>query len=600
MRTFIKLSWLIAWVVIMPNFTQAQTEFVAHREEASTYNAQTKGLRDAEVYTLDTKQIYDYFKGKPNVVNVRLKLDEKKTYNLKLLKNDLRAANYKSVITTQTGEIAAPDYEVATYQGVIDDDNQQWVRLLITEDRFEGYFNAKEEKFVVESLKNHTKQDKDKNKIVTFSATQDEVAGICGASLSKSAVRQGQQSATQSTQTTCRVLEIAADADWEWYNRWGLPYADQRVLNFLNVVEGVYQNTFQLRFVVVFQNIYTQNNDPYTIDGISTGGNTAADEMRDFWNANRTNVSRDLAHLFSGKDHNINGVQLFGAIPAVNGVGQFGAICANPAQSYSFTTDRSNGYASTAHEMGHNFNAQHSDGSGCCGAGQTDISQCPNASIMCQGPKKLPIFFNAQETSVINTHINNSGGCLGNNATITLSPSINGNPGTSATLCNSGSLSLNSFFATSYTWTVDPASLASNGTLSPSGGSCYVNISGFYRVVGTASNSCGSSSATFYLYKCGNSPYRVYPNPASDVVQVEFDYPEIAESLPDQIDLLGEQSTKPLKSVNVQDVYKRKALKEGRKIEFDVRNLPRGTYYLHIKNSRIKDKEMESVRVVLE
>lgn len=231
---------------------------------------------------------------------------------------------------------------------------------------------------------------------------------------------------------------------------------------------------------------------------------------------------------------------------------------------------------------------------------QTDISQCPNASVMCQGPKRIPLFFNGQEANVINTHINNNGGCLGNNSTITISPSINGNPGTSATLCNSGTLSLNSFFATNYTWTVDPANLASNGTLSPSGGSASVTVTGFYRVVGTASNECGSNSATFYLYACGNSPYRVYPNPASDLVQVEFDYPEYAEALPDQIDLLSEQSTKPVRSVNVQDVYKKKAFKSGRKIEFDVRDLPRGTYYLRVKNSRVKDKELESVRIVLE
>lgn len=369
MKTSTKFLWLVIWATCLANFTQAQTEFVARREEATAYKNQIKGLKDFEVYSIDTKLIHEHLKDKPNVTNVKFTLDGKKTYNLKLLKNDLRAANYKAVITTATSEVPAPSYEVTTYQGVIDDDNQQWVRLLITEDRFEGYFSTKDEKFMVESLKNHTKQDKDKNKIVASSATEDEVAGICGASLAKSIERQGRQSATYSTQSTCRVLEIATDADWEFYNRWGLPYSNERVLNFLNVVEGVYQSAFQLRFVVVFQNIYTENNDPYVIDGVDAGGNSAANEMRDFWNANRGNVARDVAHLFSGKDHNVQGGgQLFGSITTVGGVGQFGSICADAAQSYSFTTDRSNGYASTAHELGHNFNAQHADGSGCCGA----------------------------------------------------------------------------------------------------------------------------------------------------------------------------------------------------------------------------------------
>lgn len=599
MKTLVKLLLPIVVATLACHLVQAQTEFRAQQEVASTYSSQMKGLKDPQVYSLDTKGLYDYLKSNPVVATIRFSLDGSKSYNLKLMKNDLRSSEYRSVITTAKGEISAPAQEVVTYKGVIDDDNEQWVRLMVTEDRFEGYFNAKDEGFFVESLKNYTKGSIDGGKIVKFSATEGEAAGICGAELGKAVTKENPPTNySPENLPTCRVLEIATDADWEFYNKWGLPYSNNRIQNFLNVVEGVYQSNFQLRFVITFQNVYTQNNDPYVIDGLALNGNSAADEIRDFWNANRGNVSRDLAHLFSGKTHNVPGQgQLYGSITQIGGVGQFGSICAIPAQSYSFTTDRNNGaYASTAHEIGHNFNAQHANGTGCC----PGASSCGTGSIMCQGAKALPIFFNGQEVNVIGTHINNNGGCLGNNPTVTVNPTVNGNIGTSATLCNSATLALNNFYATNYSWVVDPPSLSGNGTMSPSGGSCYVTITGFYRVVGTASNSCGSGSAFFYLYPCSNMGYTVYPNPAKDVVRIEFDYPEIAEALPDRIDLLSEASTDPIKTIDVQKTYRDKSFKGGKNIEFDVSKLPRGTYYVHITNNRREDQKLDIIRILLE
>jgi lysyl endopeptidase len=114
-------------------------------------------------------------------------------------------------------------------------------------------------------------------------------------------------------------------------------------------------------------------------------------------------------------------------------------------------------------------------------------------------------------------------------------------------------------------------------------------------------NSCGAMNQTLTI--CTNNcfaKYTVYPNPAKDYITVEFDQIESAESLPDEMVLLSEKSTKPVKSVDVQALYQRNGLKNGKQIEIDAKALPRGTYYLHIKNRRLKDNKVDIIRMLLE
>jgi hypothetical protein len=92
----------------------------------------------------------------------------------------------------------------------------------------------------------------------------------------------------------------------------------------------------------------------------------------------------------------------------------------------------------------------------------------------------------------------------------------------------------------------------------------------------------------------------VYPNPAKDYITVEFDQIESAESLPDEIVLLSEKSTKHVKNVDVQALYQRNGLKNGKQVEIDAKALPRGTYYLHIKNSKLKENKVDVIRILLD
>ncbi len=92
----------------------------------------------------------------------------------------------------------------------------------------------------------------------------------------------------------------------------------------------------------------------------------------------------------------------------------------------------------------------------------------------------------------------------------------------------------------------------------------------------------------------------MYPNPAKETAYIEFDNAQYGEALPERIELLSEKSTKPIKLIDVQEAFANKALQGGNKIGFNVKDLPRGTYYVHIINSRNKGKELDAVRILLE
>jgi hypothetical protein len=118
-----------------------------------------------------------------------------------------------------------------------------------------------------------------------------------------------------------------------------------------------------------------------------------------------------------------------------------------------------------------------------------------------------------------------------------------------------------------------------------------------------ASNVCGSksSSLTVYIPYSYGYGYMASPNPAQESLAVTFTDTQSQDALPDQIDIVSEKTSKSVRSINIKDAIKNHGLKDGNKAVFDIKDLPRGTYYLKIINPRQeKDKKIETVRVLFE
>lgn len=92
---------------------------------------------------------------------------------------------------------------------------------------------------------------------------------------------------------------------------------------------------------------------------------------------------------------------------------------------------------------------------------------------------------------------------------------------------------------------------------------------------------------------------RAYPNPAKEDMNVEFESASTQEDFPDKIELVSEDSEKPIYSVDVQEAYKAKRLQDGNKLVIPSGRFKRGTYYLRINNARNKNTPVERIRVIL-
>jgi hypothetical protein len=96
------------------------------------------------------------------------------------------------------------------------------------------------------------------------------------------------------------------------------------------------------------------------------------------------------------------------------------------------------------------------------------------------------------------------------------------------------------------------------------------------------------------------SGFRLYPNPATSVAYLEFDTdPNNTKSdlfLPQTVTLKTEKNEVLKKTQPKQDFIDKK-LEDGKRIKWDISNLPNGTYYVDVTYS---DKNTSTVRLLIQ
>lgn len=164
---------------------------------------------------------------------------------------------------------------------------------------------------------------------------------------------------------------------------------------------------------------------------------------------------------------------------------------------------------------------------------------------------------------------------------------------------------------TSYTWTTTNWDSYHLTTAYGYGGSPIPSSLALYNIPtsGASSstvtvvpnNNCGagpSYSRGFLAVVCsGGSTLIAYPNPASDIITLEFDTENIS-TMPNQVLLYSDTSTKPIWSQNLKDGSSKSAFEDVNKIYINVRDFVPGTYYLHVVSSH-NQKEITDVKRIL-
>lgn len=145
------------------------------------------------------------------------------------------------------------------------------------------------------------------------------------------------------------LAQLACDADWQYYDDLGSVSAvEDRITATINVINHQYVREVYIQHRITTILVRTAEPDPYG----SFDASTLLDQFQAEWQNNQGGITRDLAHLFTGRE--LTGSTI--------GIAWVEDICTSQAYGLSqpnFSTNFSCQTDLTAHEMGHNWGASH-------------------------------------------------------------------------------------------------------------------------------------------------------------------------------------------------------------------------------------------------
>jgi hypothetical protein len=287
------------------------------------------------------------------------------TFDMILTPSDIRAARYRAEEVADGG-ITSPVTAgvLPTYRGTIPGLPGSEVRFSVREDALEGIILTPGEWYFVEPMRNYDRSAVPSD-IVVYRASdlQPEAIGTCGASLvdriegAERVLHSSGESHgldfTQVTESTASipVADVATEADYEYVTAMGgSSGANTSILEILNQVDGIYQSQLAISLQVSYQHSWATAGDPYT----STAPSSMLVEFKNYWEANLGTMTYDVAHMWTGKD--MDG--------SVIGIAYLDVVCGVRSYSYGVSqifNSAPGKYILTAHEIGHNFGATHTD-----------------------------------------------------------------------------------------------------------------------------------------------------------------------------------------------------------------------------------------------
>jgi len=291
------------------------------------------------------------------------------THRLLLEPCSLRARGFHVRSGSLDGDRAIVASHPRTFKGHVQGEPNSMVRLSIGPSGIRGCIKSSEGWAFIQPLNTagdhlnnqpaQAAQGLTSHKVFTEGDLDQRFEGLCAEPLSLdssagtavdavSAVQQPSPStnAVTSSAGDLRVLQVAADADVEFFAAYGSGSATE-IESILNIVDGIYQANLGLTIELVSVHIWDAEPDPYS----STDSGTLLNELRAYWNANNDGISRDVTHLFTGKE--LDGSTV--------GIAYVSVVCSTSV-AYALSQDLGSAVLVpllVAHEIGHNLGANH-------------------------------------------------------------------------------------------------------------------------------------------------------------------------------------------------------------------------------------------------
>ena len=349
------------------------------------------------------------------------------TFELRLTPNDVRAPNYRAVAVREGGEIVELAREPSrTFEGTVGGLEGSQARFTIDRGTIEGMIIARGEKFFVEPAAHYTNEAAPGDFL--FYRESDVIPGdalLCGVEtlaekVNEEFLRSSGPNVQAAVLSPAREADLATDADFEYFQASGnsAAAANNDILSIVNQVNGVYRSEIGMTFKVIFQRVWTTSADPYDATTMSA----LLDQVRASWRpgtAPAGSETRDVVHMWTGRD--IDGFQtgLAYSQGTINGVPANGVVCRTQEFSVGVSERQTlipQKYIVPAHELGHNFGAQHPEQVGHAECALTIMSGTVLANTVfsfCQ--------FSRDE---ITNYVNSFGSCLSASTTGGPTPAV--------------------------------------------------------------------------------------------------------------------------------------------------------------------------------
>ncbi len=347
---------LFSILIIITSFGQGTIRFKVHRASEQQDAILKQQFKTYTLATLSTESVSNLLRSKDYFNELQLTIGEE-TYSFNLKPRDLRAPHYKLRSMTDAGVVEWPRSPNKTFAGYTLSGHYD-VRITSDDDFFYGLIIQLKYELIIEPMRDII-PGTDRNQFVIYWAsdhlkklTQDACGTLDGLTHSHDPFEESNETPEhESSNRACKVVQIALADDHLMFNQYGsVPEVEEHNMAVINNVETNYDNEFDddIEFTVVEIFVATSSgNDPWP-----TGNDPyiLLDEFTD-WGPSGFDNTHDVASLWSGR--NFTG--------DVIGVAWLSAVCTG--FRYNVLEDFSNNAnllrCLQAHEMGHNFSADH-------------------------------------------------------------------------------------------------------------------------------------------------------------------------------------------------------------------------------------------------
>ncbi|MBK9984217.1 MAG: PKD domain-containing protein [Saprospiraceae bacterium] len=350
---------LLSLFILASSFGQSKIRFNVQRATPSEDAAYRKEFKSYKIGTFDAKATSDMLRSKDDHDAIELQV-ENKTFAFDLHAHDLRTPNFRLTVQDENGVRDLPAGPNTTYYGYTDIGNHA-VRITADDNFFYALIIEANDEFYIEPAYDIVPTADPSQYIMYWKSdvltrTTNNACGVRNAPQHIITPDEDNTSPENLNRSRdlCKTVQIALVDDHLMYIKYGssIPNVTNHNMGVINNVQANYDTEFNPDFVFSVTQVYVSTGtDPWTN---STDPNLLLD---DFTNWGPSHLStHDVASLWTNRDFNSN----------VIGLAWVEAVCTSVRYNVlqDFTTDAQLLRVLQAHELGHNFGANHDSGGG--------------------------------------------------------------------------------------------------------------------------------------------------------------------------------------------------------------------------------------------